>query len=269
MAPEKILLKQKAIKMDNHANPPLSNPTLPGIQIIFENEDFIALNKPAGMLTIPDRHDDKISSLYKSLQQQYEKIFIVHRLDKETSGIILFAKNEKTHKYLSQLFEHRGIEKYYTALILGSLQHKSGKIDEPIMEHPVTKGMMTINKKGKPSTTDYEVLEDFGIYSLVKFRLHTGRTHQIRVHTKYIGHPVACDEIYGNGKPILLSSFKKKYKLSQHDEVERPLLGRLALHSSELIFTGADGVKHDLVAPLPKDMNAVLMQLRKNRPQLG
>ena len=147
------------------------------------------------------------------------------------------------------------------------MQNKKGIIDEPIIEHPVQKGMMAINKKGKPSVTEYEVLEDFGIYSLVKFRLHTGRTHQIRVHMKHIGHAIACDDLYGNGKPILLSSFKKKYKLSQHDEVERPLLGRLALHSSQLIFNTPDGTRHDLTAPLPKDMNAVLMQLRKNRPQ--
>ena len=77
------------------------------LDIIFENEGFVAVNKPAGLLTIPDRHDETISSLYKTLQQQYEKIFIVHRLDKDTSGIILFAKDEATHKFLSQLFEQR------------------------------------------------------------------------------------------------------------------------------------------------------------------
>ena len=220
---------------------------VPGLSVIFENDEFIAINKPAGMLTIPDRHDEKIASLYKRLQQQYEKIFIVHRLDKETSGLILFAKNEASHKHLSQLFEHRGVEKYYAALVLGSLQNKSGTINEPLMEHPVQKGLMAINKKGKPSVTDYEVLEDFGIYSLVKFRLHTGRTHQIRVHMKHIGHAIACDDLYGNGKSILLSSFKKKYKLSQHDEVERPLLGRLALHSSQLKFSMHD-TSYDLEA---------------------
>ena len=234
------------------------------LNILFENDYFLALNKPAGVLTIPDRHDDTIHSLYKTLQLRYEKIFIVHRLDKDTSGILLFAKDVTTHKYLSQLFENRGLEKYYMGIIQGSLINKSGTIDEPILEHPFQKGMM-VNKKGKPSVTDYEVVEDFSIYSLVKFRLHTGRTHQIRVHMKHIGHPLVCDDMYGNGKPILLSGFKKKYKLSQHDDSERPLLNRLALHSYQLIFNMADGTKHDLVAELPKDMHAVMQQLRKNR----
>ena len=236
-----------------------------GLTIIYENDSLVAINKPAGMLTIPDRHDESITSLYKKLQASYEKIFIVHRLDKDTSGLILFAKDDITHKYLSQLFEQRGVEKYYLAIVQGQLQNKSGTVDEPIMDHPVLKGIMMVNKKGKPSVTGYEVVEEYGIYSLVKFRLHTGRTHQIRVHMKHLGHPIVCDELYGNGKPVLLSSFKKKYKLSQHDETERPLLNRLALHSSELIFSMPDGLKHDLVAELPKDMKAVMQQLKKNR----
>ena len=124
---------------------------------------------------------------------------------------------------------------------------------------------MAVNKKGKPSVTEYEVLEEYGIYSLVKFKIQTGRTHQIRVHMKYIGHPIAFDEMYGDAKPILLSSFKKKFKLSKHDEVERPLLSRLALHSYELKFIDQDKKAHDLTAELPKDMRALLQQLKKNR----
>lgn len=235
------------------------------LDIVFENEKFIAVNKPSGLLTIPDRHNELINSLYKTLQLQYEKIFIVHRLDKETSGLILFAKDETTHKFLSQLFEQRNVEKYYQAIVTGSLQNKKEIIDEPITEHPVHKGMMAVNKKGKPSVTEYEVLEEYGIYSLVQFKIQTGRTHQIRVHMKYIGHPIACDEMYGDAKPILLSSFKKKFKLSKHDEEERPLLSRLALHSYELKFIDQDKTEHDLKAELPKDMRALLQQLKKNR----
>jgi 23S rRNA pseudouridine955/2504/2580 synthase/23S rRNA pseudouridine1911/1915/1917 synthase len=236
-----------------------------GVSIIFENEDFIAINKSSGMLTIPDRHDDTQSSLYKILLQQYNKIFIVHRLDRDTSGLVLFAKNEASHKYLSQLFEKRNIEKNYFGLIRGSLHEKKGVIDEPLAEHQTHKGMMTINKKGKPSVTAYEVLEDYGIYSAVKFNIHTGRTHQIRVHLKFIGHPIACDPLYGDGKPVLLSSFKKKYRLSQHDEEERPLMNRLALHSHQLKFKDVHANMHELEAPLPKDIKAVLQQLKKNR----
>lgn len=235
------------------------------LEIIFENEKFVAVNKPSGLLTIPDRHDELLSSLYKTLQQQYEKIFIVHRLDRDTSGIILFAKDEATHKYLSQLFEQRNVEKYYLGIIQGALQNKKGIIEEPIMEHPVKKGMMVVHAKGKPSVTEYEVQEEYGIYSLVKFKIHTGRTHQIRAHMKHLDHPIACDEIYGDPKPILLSSFKKKFKLSKHDEEERPMLNRLALHSYELKFKSQDGKEYVLKAELPKDMRALLQQLNKVR----
>ncbi len=233
--------------------------------IIFENEKFVAVNKPSGLLTIPDRHDEMLNSLYKTLQQQYEKIFIVHRLDKDTSGIILFAKDEVTHKFLSQQFEQRNVEKYYQGIIQGSLQNKRGIIEESIMEHPIKKGMMIVHAKGKPSTTEYEMQEEYGIYSLVQFKIQTGRTHQIRVHMKHLGHPIACDELYGDLKPILLSSFKKKFKLSKHDEVERPMLSRLALHSYQLKFKDQNNKQFDLKAELPKDMRALLQQLKKNR----
>lgn len=233
--------------------------------VIFENENFVAVNKPAGLLTIPDRHDETINSLYKTLQQQYEKIFIVHRLDRETSGIILFAKDETTHKYLSQLFEQRNVKKYYFGIIQGTLQNKKGIIEDPLMEHPVKKGMMIVHAKGKPSITEYEVQEEFGIFSLIKFQIHSGRTHQIRAHAKHLGHPIICDEIYGDPKPILLSSFKKKFKLSNHDEEERPMLNRLALHSYELIFKDQTGKEFNLKAELPKDMRALLQQLKKLR----
>lgn len=255
-----------------------------GFSIIFENDDFIAINKEAGMLTIPDRHDETQLSLYKILNQQYGKIFVVHRLDRDTSGLILFAKNEATHKYLSQLFEQRNIRKKYLGIVRGSMPEKSGSINEPISEHPVKKGVMIVlpsfggagvlpslggagggRRKGKPSLTNYEVLEDYGIYSWVQFEIQSGRTHQIRVHAKSIGHPIICDEIYGDGKPILLSSFKKKYKLSQNDLEERPIINRLALHSASLHFADIHQKDFLIEAPLPKDMKALLQQLKKNR----
>jgi 23S rRNA pseudouridine1911/1915/1917 synthase len=236
-----------------------------GFSIIFENNDFIAVTKESGTLTIPDRHDETQVSLYKILNQKYGKIFVVHRLDRDTSGLILFAKNEATHKYLSQLFEERNIGKNYLGIVRGSMPEKNGSINEPIGEHPLKKGMMTISKKGKPSLTNYKVLEDYGIYSLVQFNIQSGRTHQIRVHTKSIGHPIICDEVYGDGKPILLSSFKKKYKLSQHDLEERPIISRLALHSHSLNFKDIHQKEFFLEAPLPKDMRALLQQLKKNR----
>ena len=254
---------QELIKRNQPRNP--KNKAVKGFSIIFENDDFVAVNKEPGMLTIPDRHDETQLSLYKVLTQQYGKILIVHRLDRDTSGLIIFAKKEATHKYLSQLFEQRRIDKNYFGIVRGSMPAKKGSINEPIAEHPYHKGEMMISKKGKPSLTDYEVLEDYGIYSLVQFDIHSGRTHQIRVHTKSLGHPVICDTVYGDGKPILLSSFKKKYKLSQHDEEERPIINRLGLHSHSLQFSDIHDKAFSIEAPLPKDMKALLQQLKKNR----
>lgn len=228
-----------------------------GIEILEETGDFVAVNKPAGLLSIPDREGDEIS-LKKILKEKYGEIYTVHRLDRDTSGVIVFAKNETTHKRLSQLFEERTVEKYYLGIVKGSLSEKSGTVDAPIAQHSVKSTQMIIHKRGKPSVTDYHVLEEFGKFSLVQFRIHTGRTHQIRVHCQYIGHPIVCDEIYGDGLPVLLSSLKKNYNLSKDELEERPILDRLALHSYRIVFD-----EFDIAVEPPKDIRAFLQQLRK------
>lgn len=231
--------------------------------IIEETDDWIALNKPSGLLSIPDREGKDIS-LKRILQEKYQNIFTVHRLDRDTSGLIIFVKNEKTHQFLSKAFEERKTEKIYLGLVLGSFMDKKGTIDAPIAEHPAKNGLMVVHRKGKASLTDYEELENFGIYAWAKFQIHTGRTHQIRVHSKNIGHPIVCDSLYGDSQPILLSSLKyKKFKLSKNVEEEKPLLNRLALHSYQLNFTDQDGKKVFLEAALPKDLRATLNQLQK------
>jgi 23S rRNA pseudouridine1911/1915/1917 synthase len=232
------------------------------IDIIFENDHFVAVNKPAGLLSIPDREGTDIS-LKTVLKNKYGNIFTVHRLDRDTSGIIVFAKDEATHQHLSIAFEERKVEKYYLGIVSGVISLKKDTIDAPIAENQSRRGVMIIHKRGKEAVTDYEVLEEFGKFSLVQFRIHTGRTHQIRVHMQNIGHPIVCDELYGDGKPVLISSFKYRYKLSKNEEEERPILARLGLHAQRLKLTGADGTVHDLQAEMPKDMRALLQQLRK------
>jgi 23S rRNA pseudouridine955/2504/2580 synthase/23S rRNA pseudouridine1911/1915/1917 synthase len=233
-----------------------------GLNIVFENDDFVAINKPSGLLTIPDRSQSE-KSLKEYLKDKYGAIFTVHRLDKDTSGLILFAKNEETHKYLGKLFEDRKIEKYYVGIVLGLPENNKGSIEAPIGENPAHKGLMNVHRNGKTAHTTYEVIEGNRYYSMVSFQLHTGRTHQIRVHSKEIGHPLACDELYGDGKPVLLSAVKKKFKLSKHDEEERPMISRLALHSYKLIFETADGRKMELLAEVPKEFRALMTQLKK------
>lgn len=234
------------------------------LDILYEDDDLVIINKPAGMLVIPDRFNAEIPSLGRMLETKLgQKIWIVHRLDRGTSGTICFAKNESCHAYLSQLFENRNVSKFYTGLVIGFVSPPQGRIEKAIMEHPTTKGKMVIAKKGKASVTDYKVLEQWPLYSLVEFQIHTGRTHQIRVHMQSIGHPLVCDELYGDGKPFLVSAIKRKYRLSDKEETEKPLLNRLALHASRLEFKKADGKEIIAEAPLPKDIQACVKQLNK------
>jgi 23S rRNA pseudouridine1911/1915/1917 synthase len=231
------------------------------IEIILETPDFVAINKPSGLLSIPDRMGVE-KSLKDLLKQRYGSIFTVHRLDRDTSGIILFAKHEDSHKALSLLFESREMEKFYLGLVNGQMMNTSGSIDAAIMEHPGKTTKMMTHVKGKASLTDYEVIEQFRLFSWVKFQIHTGRTHQIRVHMQHIGHSIVCDEIYGDAKPVLLSSIKKNFKLAKIAEEEKPILARLALHSYQLNFTYNE-IAYTLEAPVPKDLRAVLQQLKK------
>jgi 23S rRNA pseudouridine1911/1915/1917 synthase len=232
------------------------------LNIVFENDEFVVIDKPSGLLSIPDREGDEVS-LKRILKEKYGDIFTVHRLDKETSGLIVFAKNEETHKFLSQAFEERSVEKYYTGIVKGTVYEKEKTIDAPIAQNTVKKTQMIVHKRGKESVTDYKVIEELGRFTLLEFRIHTGRTHQIRVHMQYAGHPIVCDKLYGDGEPVLLSSVKKNYNLSRNELEERPLLNRLALHAHRLRFTNANGNDFEFAAELPKDMKAVIQQLRK------
>jgi 23S rRNA pseudouridine1911/1915/1917 synthase len=233
-----------------------------------ETEDHIILNKPAGLLSIPDREGKDIS-LKQLLKEKYGNIYTVHRLDRETSGVIVFAKTEASHKHLSSLFmlpglgNDRAVKKIYRGLVLGMPPETKGRIESPIMEHPAKNGTMIVHRKGKVAITDYELLEGFQQYSFLHFRIHTGRTHQIRVHMKDLGHPVVCDKVYGDGQPVLVSKLKSKYKLSKKEDEERPLLDRLALHSYQLSFSDTKGDLVEAEAPVPKDLRAVLQQLNK------
>ena len=184
--------------------------------IIAETENWVALNKPSGLLSIPDREGKEVS-LKVLLKEKYGDIYTVHRIDKDTSGLIIFAKNEGAHKHLSKQFEERHTKKIYQGLVLGSPALSSGSMEGSIMEHPAQNGTMIVHRKGKEALTDYEVLADFGIYALVQFRIHTGRTHQIRIHMKDLGYPIVCDPLYGDGKPLLLSAIKSKFKLSKNE----------------------------------------------------
>ncbi|MCU0645077.1 MAG: RluA family pseudouridine synthase [bacterium] len=234
--------------------------------ILFEDEHLIALNKPSHLLVIPDRWDANKPSLFAMLQARNpeHKIFVVHRLDQDTSGVVLFAKSAAAHKHLNQQMEHREVEKVYFAIVTGEVK-ADGKIDLPIDIDRGKKGKVVIHKNGKESLTEYQVIEQFKGYTLLKVIPRTGRTHQIRIHLQAIGHPLMIDPLYGNSEPIFLSSLKRNYRFKS-DQDERPLIDRLTLHAAEICFAHpATGEKSRLSAPLPKDMKILLNMLAKYR----
>ncbi len=234
------------------------------IERLYEDEDLIIVNKPSGVLVLPDRFNTGLTSLHRFLQDELgQQLWVVHRIDRDTSGVILFAKNDVAHKYMSGLFMEHNIGKFYAGLVHGRVMPEMGRIEAAIIEHPVHKGKMTTAAKGKASVTDFRVVEQWPLFSLMQFQIHTGRTHQIRVHMQSIGHPIVCDELYGDGKPFLLSNIKRKYNMSKNEEAERPLLSRLALHAYKLSFTDMHGHEITAEAPLPKDIAACVNQLNK------
>lgn len=234
------------------------------LNILYEDEDLIVVNKPGGVLTIPDRFDPAIPALNKLVAAHLgQEVLIVHRLDRETSGAVCFAKNADTHKYLSKQFQEHQVEKLYAGIVAGTPNPAMGTIEASIKEHPGQPGKMMVAARGKPSKTDYRVVQSWPLYALIQFQIFTGRTHQIRVHMQAIAHPILCDPLYGDGKPFLLSSIKRKYKLSKEQEAERPLLDRLALHAYRLRLKGPGGKEVVAEAPLAKDIAACVQQLDK------
>ena len=234
------------------------------IERLYEDEDLIIVNKPSGVLVLPDRFNSGLTSLHRFLQDEMgQQLWVVHRIDRDTSGVIVFAKNDVAHRYMSMLFMEHNIGKFYAGLVHGRVEPEMGRIEAAIIEHPFFKGKMTTAAKGKASVTDFRVVEQWPLFSLMQFQIHTGRTHQIRVHMQSIGHPIVCDELYGDGKPFLLSTIKRKYNLSKKEEEERPLLSRLALHAYKLSFVKQDGTEVTAEAPLPKDIAACVNQLNK------
>jgi 23S rRNA pseudouridine955/2504/2580 synthase/23S rRNA pseudouridine1911/1915/1917 synthase len=231
---------------------------------IYEDDHCIVVNKPAGLLSIQDRFNHAKVNLFSYLSEQHPKLCIIHRLDRDTSGLILFAKNEAAHKSFSSLWMERQVVKKYHVIVSAPLHPASGLIDAGL-EHIPGVNKMRISKKGKPSKTEYQLIEDFKQFALYEACIHTGRTHQIRVHFQHAGIPLAVDPIYGNAEGVYLSKIKRKYR-SKKWETERPILSRLSLHAYSLEFIHpAKGNNIMLTAPYPGDFKALINQLRKSK----
>ena len=231
-------------------------------EVLYDDEQLIVFNKPAGLLSVPDRQDSELPSVRTWGMQEYPDFKIVHRLDKDTSGVMIAAKNAEIHRLLNESFSNREVHKTYLALIHGAPQSDKITIDEPIRSS-AHGALMAIDSRGKPAITHLEVLQKYRGYSWLKLQPETGRTHQLRVHLAFLGNPIVADELYGDGKGFYVSSIKRRFN-KPFDQDERPLLSRLALHAYSIeINHPADGSLLQFTAELPKDLRATLQQLDK------
>ncbi len=238
------------------------------LPILFEDESMLAVNKPAGLLSIPDGYIPDAPDLLTALQPSFGDLWIVHRLDRETSGVVVLARNEKAHAALNSQFENRQVSKIYHALVNGNPVWTERSISAPLRVDADRYHRTLIDQEaGKPAETSFKVLERFGRqfkrYTLVEARPLTGRTHQIRVHLTALGVPVAVDTLYGTKTPIMLSDIKRGYR--GDPETERPLLDRLGLHACQLtVQHPLSGETITIEAPYSRDIAATLNQLRKH-----
>ncbi|MBC7341328.1 MAG: RluA family pseudouridine synthase [Clostridia bacterium] len=224
------------------------------LNIIYEDKDLAVINKPAGMTVHPAPGHSR-GTLVNALLARchdlsgiggYLRPGIVHRLDKDTSGLMLVAKNDLAHLRLAKAIKQRKVKRIYMGLVHGVPSPRQGCIDAPIGRHPVRRKEMTVTPiNSRPAITNYKVIEEFSSYSLIEARLETGRTHQIRVHMAYIGHPIVGDPVYG----------RRKGNLGLRTQ---------ALHAARLVFSHpTTGEIMDFQAPLPTAFKEALDRLRR------
>jgi 23S rRNA pseudouridine1911/1915/1917 synthase len=232
--------------------------------VIYDDAALVAFAKPSGLLVVRDRWDRELANLVDLVHEAgHAEWSNVHRIDRDTSGVILFAKTREALNHVARQFEHHEAEKAYVALVAPTPKSKTGTIDAPIADDPHRPGRMIVGHRGAESQTDYEVLEDWrGRWAWLRLRPRTGRTHQLRVHMATLGSPIMCDPFYGKAEPLLLSQIKRNYRPTR--DVEPPQLNRLALHAESLTITHPmSGERLTITAPLPDDLAFALKQLRR------
>jgi 23S rRNA pseudouridine955/2504/2580 synthase len=234
---------------------------IPKIQdlILFENHDIFVVNKPPFISSLDEREGGEINML--RLARTYSgDAQICHRLDKETSGALIFAKHPEAYRAISIQFEKRQIKKTYHAVVHGLHQLSDFEVNLPILN--LGNKNVTISKKdGKPALTIFNSIKYFRHYTLVECNPVTGRMHQIRIHLGTQKASIAGDEMYG-GKPVFLSEIKRGYRLGK-DQEELPLMKRFALHAREVTFKTPEGEDVKVMAPYPKDFETLLKLLDK------
>ena len=215
-------------------------------EIIYKDKDVIVINKPAGLLShaLSNKNADSVAGAFNSEVDDDDPLRsgIVHRLDKQTSGIMILARNATAKKFLQEQFKARKVKKTYIALVHGHLQNDAARLELPITRSSNNPQKMIISKQGKPAISEYHTIKKYKDYTLISIKIMTGRTHQIRVQMAYIGNPVAGDMLYSNKKSL-------------------KGINRQFLHSSELTIELPSGTIKTFRAPLPDDLEDILKEL--------
>lgn len=235
---------------------------------MYANDDVLVINKPSGISVTKDRSGTaQLTDILAGQlgQQMCSKLRLVHRLDKDTSGVMILAKNKETQSVFSSYFEKKLIKKTYLALVTGALPGRQGTINAPLAQSWKKPGLMCVTrKKSKEAVTNWKLLADFGTIALLAVNPLTGRTHQIRVHLSRIGLPLLIDPLYGSSRPLFLSDFKADYRLGKN-KIEKPLIERLTLHAYQIELTKSQLAKPEVfVAGLDKKFTATIKMLTKH-----
>lgn len=263
--PSYKLCEDDQIEIDLPEPPPVELiPEAIPLNIVFEDDHLIVIDKPAGMVVHPGAGIDS-GTLAHALVYHFNSLSgsagltrpgIVHRLDKETSGLLVVAKNDVAHERLSDQFRDRQVTKVYLALVFGRVSKDRGEIEARIgrSRHHRTRMAVLTGGAGRTALSLYEVAERFQDFTLLRVQIKTGRTHQIRVHLAHIGHPVVGDSSYGGGRENSIREVPIRHAVQA--------LGRQFLHSSELVFNHpATGERLEFSSPLPSELKALLAQL--------
>lgn len=242
------------------------------LEILHEDRNVLVINKPAGEVVVHERGERRCRLLvaladhFRESGPEEAEPRVVHRLDRDTSGALIIAKNRETQKWITQQFMENLVEKRYLALVEGEIYEDTGSVDLKI--RPASRRstrMRTSKTVGRDALTEYRVIERFRGHTLLEARPRTGRTHQIRVHLRAIGHPLAIDTMYGTSQELYLSNLKRNYRRPKN-RPEPPIMDRLTLHATSIRFQTAPGEEPmEIEAPLPDDFSHLLRCMRKHR----